>query len=124
MYTTSNTANSSSIMGPAGLPLEKILDRARQPAPNSVVPRPNYILINTTGSFSFSNGYNTTFTEGDIVNCTDFNYTVPIALTSATLGVKTALPIKLELQPVAWSSGSVANKLEKGDVTFVYTGRF
>ena len=64
--------------------------------------RPNYILINTIGSYSFAyaSGSLSTYVSGSKIE-------------DAAGG-----PVRLDINPVAWaSSGGAA-----GDVTFVYTG--
>tara|TARA_E500000305_G_C3914206_1_gene184843 strand:+ start:316 stop:615 length:300 start_codon:yes stop_codon:yes gene_type:complete len=65
--------------------------------------RPNYILINKIGNYSFAyeSGSLDTYVSGSQV-------------TNAAGG-----PIRLDINPIAWiSKGGVA-----GDITFVYTGR-
>ena len=72
------------------------------PAPEVITDRPNYILINKIGNYSFAyqSGSLSTYVSGSQV-------------TNAAGG-----PIRLDINPVAWvSDGGVA-----GDVTFVYTG--
>ena len=131
MYTTSNTANSSSIMGPAGLP-ESAFGNIRVPAPNWALKRPNYILINQSGSYCFKMNNNTgTDIEGqhvDVDSGSNFNWSTPDAVLDTKAGVIT-YPMKLDIQPIAWSSGSVGAAIfsrvtgpGKGSVTFVYKG--
>ena len=72
------------------------------PAPEVITDRPNYILINKIGNYSFAyqSGSVSTYVSGSQV-------------TNAAAG-----PIRLDINPVAWvSDGGVA-----GDITFVYTG--
>ena len=64
--------------------------------------RPNYVLINTIGDYSFA------YESSSLVN-----YVSGSKIENAAGG-----PVRLDINPVAWtSSGCIA-----GDVTFVYTG--
>ena len=76
--------------------------KAANPAPAIITDRPNYILINTIGSYSFAyaSGSLSTYVSGSKIE-------------DAAGG-----PVRLDINPVAWTSiDGVA-----GDVTFVYTG--
>ena len=64
--------------------------------------RPNYILVNTIGDYSFA------YTSGSLAT-----YVSGSKIENAAGG-----PVRLDINPVAWTStGGVA-----GDVTFVYLG--
>ena len=71
------------------------------PPAQEIVSRPNYIMINRAGSYSFAyqSGSLSTYASGSTV-------------------VADAGPVKLDINPVAWNSGTAVT----GDVTFVYTG--
>jgi hypothetical protein len=71
------------------------------PAPEVITDRPNYILINKIGNYSFAyqSGSVSTYVSGSSV--------------AADAG-----PVKLDINPVAWNSATAVT----GDVTFVYTG--
>ena len=76
--------------------------KAINPAPTVITDRPNYILINKVGNYSFAyqSGSLSTYVSGS-------------QITNAAGG-----PVRLDINPVAWvSSGGAA-----GDITFVYTG--
>ena len=64
--------------------------------------RPNYILINKIGNYSFAyqSGSLSTYVSGS-------------QITNAAGG-----PVRLDINPVAWTSNGGA----AGDITFVYTG--
>ena len=64
--------------------------------------RPNYILINTIGDYSFA------YESSSLAN-----YVSGSKLENAAGG-----PVRLDINPIAWTS--VGGKA--GDVTFVYTG--
>ena len=76
--------------------------KAIQPVPKTLVDRPNYVLVNRTGQYLFlyeqSGSYPGDYVSGSV---------------TADGG-----PIRLDINPKAWGSESVAT----GDVTFVYTG--
>ena len=76
--------------------------QATNPAPEVITDRPNYILINKIGNYSFAyqSGSLSTYVSGSQV-------------TNAAGG-----PIRLDINPVAWTSNGGA----AGDITFVYTG--
>ena len=76
--------------------------QSMNPAPTAITDRPNHILINKIGNYSFAyqSGSLSTYVSGSSV-------------TNAAGG-----PIRLDINPVAWTSvGGVT-----GDITFVYTG--
>ena len=119
MYIASNLANSGSKTQPAGLPASAF-SSLRNPTPNVLLKRPNHVIVNGTGSFSFLTTWpGGTFTEGS-VHETNANYTSTYTLTDKNNNAKPG-STRLDIQPLAWSSGS-AVKHFKGDVTFVYKG--
>ena len=77
--------------------------KATQPGPQVLSDRPNYVLVNSAGNYSFlyeNSGSLATYVSGSNIQ-------------SANAG-----PIRLDINPRAWdSSGGAA-----GDVTFVYLG--
>ena len=77
--------------------------KATQPGPYPLRhARPNYVLINTAGNYSFAyeSGSLATYVSGSLIQ-------------SANAG-----PVRLDINPIAWISGGG----KAGDVTFVYTG--
>ena len=77
--------------------------KAIQPGPYPLRhARPNYVLINTAGNYSFA------YKSGSLAT-----YVSASLIQSANAG-----PVRLDINPIAWTSlGGAA-----GDVTFVYTG--
>jgi hypothetical protein len=76
--------------------------KAVNPPPTIITNRPNYILVNTIGNYSFAyvSGSLSTYVSGSKIE-------------NAAGG-----PVRLDINPVAWTSnGGVA-----GDITFVYLG--
>ena len=77
--------------------------KVTQPGPQVLSDRPNYVLVNSAGNYSFlyeQSGSLATYVSGSLIQ-------------SANAG-----PVRLDVNPIAWtSSGGVA-----GDVTFVYLG--
>ena len=76
--------------------------KATTPSAQVITDRPNYILINTIGSYSFAyaSGSLSTYVSGSKIE-------------DAAGG-----PVRLDINPIAWISlGGKA-----GDITFVYTG--
>ena len=77
--------------------------KATQPGPQVLSDRPNYILVNSAGNYSFlyeNSGSLAQYVSGSLIQSTN------------------AGPVRLDINPRAWaSSGGAA-----GDVTFVYTG--
>ena len=77
--------------------------RATTPGPYPLRhARPNYILINTIGDYSFA------YESSSLAN-----YVSGSKIENAAGG-----PIRLDINPVAWTSENG----KAGDVTFVYTG--
>ena len=91
---------------PKALPLSahgKSITPAPYPARHE---RPNYILINKVGTYAFAyeSGSADTYTTGSVIH-------------NAAGG-----PIRIDINPIAWTDhGSEPNGVA-GDVTFVYTG--
>ena len=80
----------------------------------------NHIYINQSGSYFFR--YDCTGSAGDTI--TD-GYELGLAVSRFTV---TGLPIKLDINPCAWSGSSALGANGKpvsktGDVTFVYRGQ-
>jgi len=75
--------------------------RSINPAATVITDRPNYIMVNRAGSYSFAyqSGSLATYVSGSTV-------------------VADAGPVRLDINPVAWTSATAAT----GDITFVYTG--
>ena len=93
--------NNTNKSQPKAIPLSAY-GQSINPAPTVITDRPNYILINKVGNYSFAyqSGSLSTYVSGS-------------QITNAAGG-----PVRLDINPVAWvSSGGAA-----GDVTFVYTG--
>ena len=76
--------------------------KAANQAPAIITDRPNYILVNTIGNYSFA-----------YVSSSLANYMSGSKIENAAGG-----PVRLDINPIAWTS--VGGKA--GDVTFVYTG--
>ena len=76
--------------------------KAVNPPPTIITNRPNYILVNTIGNYSFAyaSGSLSTYVSGSNIQ-------------SANAG-----PVRLDINPIAWTSSGG----EAGDVTFVYLG--
>ena len=86
--------------------------RAEVPPDTIINHRPNYILINQSGSYAFC--YETSSSLGAV------NGTLNTYVTSSVHHSNNGLPLKLDINPVCWriTSGVAV----KGNVTFVYTG--
>jgi len=78
--------------------------KATVPSEETIVDRPNHILINVNGTYAFAyeSGSISTYETGSVVN-------------NAASG-----PVRLDINPVAWRQTDAAGT--KGDVTFIYTG--
>ncbi len=105
--------------GPKALPKEAF-GKITVPAPTTISQAPWYVLVNNTGSYDFLyettasvNGKSRGGTIGEV-------YTSGIVVGSLGQG-----PIKLDINPVAWS-GSIPHAssagVQTGDVSFVYRG--
>ena len=79
--------------------------RATQPGPQVLSDRPNYVLVNASGNYSFLYAQTGSFGGGDYIS-------------GSNIQAAGAGPIRLDIQPRAWASSGGAT----GDVTFVYTG--
>ena len=81
--------------------------RATTPAPYPARhERPNYILINKIGTYAFAyeSGSASTYATGSIVS-------------NAAGG-----PIRVDINPIAWTDHGATPVGAAGDVTFIYTG--
>ena len=77
--------------------------KATQPGPYPLRhARPNYVLINTTGNYSFA------YKSGSLAT-----YVSASLIQSANAG-----PVRLDINPIAWTSSGG----EAGDVSFIYLG--
>ena len=77
--------------------------KVTQPGPQVLSDRPNYVLVNSAGNYSFlyeNSGSLATYVSGSLIQ-------------SANAG-----PIRLDINPRAWASSGGST----GDVTFVYLG--
>ena len=101
-----SSGNANEKMGPKGLPADAF-GRAVAPAAHVVQERPSYILLNNAGTYKFL--YTTTCSIGGTSTAEYYS-------TGSVLD-NDAQTIRLDIQPVAWGSGS-AGKV--GDVVFVY----
>ena len=100
MYTTD--PNNAKKQVPKARP-SYAMGRAIQPGPQVLSERPNYVLVNSAGNYSFlyeNSGSLATYVSGSLIQ-------------TANAG-----PIRLDIQPRAWASSGGAT----GDVTFVYLG--
>ena len=90
-------------MIPKSSPIKHKVGRALTPAPYPARhERPNYILINAAGrySFAYESGSMATYVSGSV------------------LGDDAGGPIRLDIQPIAWVSDTGVT----GDITFIYKG--
>jgi len=89
---------------PAPLNITEHTGRAETPVTTVISHRPNYVIINQTGSYAFAyqSGSISTYVTGSVIKNISFG------------------PIRLDINPVAWRQTSTAGTL--GDITFVYTG--
>jgi len=88
---------------PKALPLSAHA-KATTPNAETIVDRPNHVIINVNGTYAFAyqSGSVSTYTTGSVLN-------------NAAGG-----PVRLDINPVAWRQTDAAGTV--GDVTFVYTG--
>ena len=102
MYTTD--PNNAKKQVPKARP-SYAMGRATQPGPQVLSDRPNYVLVNAAGNYSFLYAQTGSFGGGDYISGSNIQ--------GANAG-----PIRLDIQPRAWASSGGAT----GDVTFVYLG--
>ena len=104
--------------------------QALVPSKEIIYNRPEYVLINNTGSYSFL--YATTGSVGDnapnlAASFTGDNTGKGYQTGSIVHGLSGAgehgsiTPIKLDINPVAWSRIDATGNV--GDITFVYAGK-
>jgi len=112
MYQTNTDQknNESSSMIPQGINGDVVFSRAEAPNPNVRTKNPNHIFVNAVGTYSFL--YESTASLGGTTEDEIFTF----GISAATLDS----PIRLDIQPTAWSGSS---GLGVGDVTFVYRGQ-
>jgi hypothetical protein len=102
--------------------------QALVPSKEIIYNRPDYVLINNTGSYSFL--YATTGSVGDNapnlaasftgVN-TDKGYITGSIINAAGAYQGNITPTKLDINPVAWTRIDATGAV--GDITFIYAGR-
>ena len=97
--------NNSKKMIPKSLPVSAH-GRSVNPSAEVITERPNYILVNVNGTYAFAyeSGSDSTYTTGSIVN-------------NAAGG-----PIRVDINPIAWTDHGATPVGAAGDVTFIYTG--
>tara|TARA_B100000287_G_scaffold145518_1_gene137320 strand:- start:530 stop:838 length:309 start_codon:yes stop_codon:yes gene_type:complete len=93
--------NNSNKMVPNTPNFTETYNYATTPAEQTIVDKPNYIVVNNAGTymFAYQSGSVSTYTTGSILD-------------------GDSGPVKLDIQPVAWDGLDS----KTGDVTFVYTG--
>ena len=77
--------------------------------------RPDHVMINNSGSYAFL--YTTTSSIGG--TCGTAESWVTGSVTSAPSG----LPVKLDINPIAWRDTIATTTGDTGDVTFVYNAK-
>jgi len=85
--------------------------QAKTPSADVIQQRPNYILVNMNGTYSFS--YETTASIGA-------TSTAASEYSTGSVVDDAAGPVRLDINPVAWHQCDAAGSV--GDITFVYTG--
>jgi len=79
------------------------------PAKEVMQKRPTYVMLNNAGNYLFAYDSASAATA-----CTTTNY-----ITASVLDAD-AGPVKLDIQPLAWTSLATSGGEKTGDVTFVY----
>ena len=76
--------------------------KATTPSAQIISDRPNYIIINKTGTyrFAYESGSLASYESGSVVTADG--------------------PVRLDINPIAWRQTDAAGSI--GDITFVYTG--
>jgi len=114
-----------------------LVREARVPAQLVINKRPDYILVNNTGSYAFlydttgslggtshylANNANETFVTGSVLNVVSTGSGSIAEINSGKILVN---PVKLDINPVAWrrTDGGLTAGLV-GDVTFVFQGTY
>tara|TARA_Y100001970_G_scaffold283549_1_gene398952 strand:- start:1153 stop:1545 length:393 start_codon:yes stop_codon:yes gene_type:complete len=114
---TSHKNNESSSMIPQGINGNVVFSKASAPTILKKQKNPSHVFINNTGSYYFT--YESDLALGSSI--TD-NYEFAMHIKEKNQGI----PVRLDIQPCAWSS-SLANETGNvgnvGDVTFVYKGQ-
>ena len=105
----------------------ELVKEARLPAPLVIQPRPNYVMINNTGSYAFL--YTTTGSSGGTSayiaaeDALGETWVTGSYLIHDTAGAIAHLPVKLDINPVAWRQTEATITGNTGDVTFVFNPR-
>tara|TARA_R110001583_G_scaffold164559_1_gene317065 strand:+ start:1310 stop:1717 length:408 start_codon:yes stop_codon:yes gene_type:complete len=106
----------------------ELVREARLPAACVLQPRPNHVIINNSGSYAFL--YTSTGSSGGTshYNADDSTAGNEIWVTGSmvlhdTAGAIAHLPIKLDINPVAWRQIDGTITGNTGDVTFVFNAK-
>ena len=91
-------------------------NKATTPAPLILQDRPNYIIVNTAGSYEFL--YESTGSSGGTTTIAGEAHTSGALVAGAA--ATPAGPVQLLIHPVSWFKHGGDGKA--GDVTFIYTG--
>ena len=95
-----------------------LVAKASTPAEFIVQTRPDYILVNSAGTFKFM--YQTTSSIGtDLASITDEFQTGSV---SPVVNSNPPGPYRLDIQPIAWNRCDAASAV--GDITFVSRGKY
>ena len=106
-----------------------LVKEARVPAPLVIQSRPNHVIINNSGSYAFL--YTSTGSSGGTshYNADDSTAGNEIWVTGSMILHGTAkevsyLPVKLDINPVAWRQTDGTITGNAGDITFVFNGKY
>ena len=101
----------------------ELVKTATIPAACVVQDRPNHVIINNSGSYAFL--YNTTSSKGGTTTYAQDETKETGWVTGSILHhvSMSALPLKLDINPLAWrrTDGTITG--ETGNVTFVFNAR-
>ena len=120
MYKESSVQNdASSSMEPKAIDGNVVFSKASTPAIITKQLNPSHVFINNSGSFYFK------YESSAAIGASDTgNYQLAMVVKGGANNAVT--PIRLDIQPCAWSGSSdgvTGGALQTGDVTFVYRGQ-
>ena len=115
-----NTVNSQSQVP---IPRTELVKEARVPGPGVIQSRPNYVMINNSGSYGFL--YTTTGSKGGTSAYIAAENTLAETWITGSHAahVGGGYPYKLDINPVAWRQMDGTITGDTGNVTFVFNPR-
>ena len=123
------SGSSGGITDQAPILRTELVKEARLPAACVLQPRPNYVMINNTGSYAFlytstgSTGGTSHYNADDSTGGNEIWVTGSIVIHGTAAKNAFLTPVKLDINPVSWRQTDTTITGTTGDITFVFNPR-